>query len=237
MKICGKCKISKEFCFFYKRRSVCIDCNPNDDILIKSKICSKCSLYKDISDFNKDDRSQDGLCASCKECFKIYRGLNKDRAREYMKEYVILNKDILSEKRSYYREENREKAREYHRNYKKVNRKKINKYYSDRKKNDSFFKFKLSVRNLLYNSFKRGFSVKCKRTTEILGCSFEEFRTHIESKFNENMCWDNYGPYWEFDHIIQLATSKSEEDLLKLNHYTNFQPLEVEKNRSKNFKY
>lgn len=41
----------------------------------------------------------------------------------------------------------------------------------------------------------------------------------------------------EFDHIIQLATALNEDDLLRLNHYTNFQPLEIDKNRSKNFKY
>ena len=61
--------------------------------------------------------------------------------------------------------------------------------------------------------------------------------TFIEFYISESMNWDNYGSYWEFDHIIQLATSTNEEELLKLNHYSNFQPLEVEKNRSKNYKY
>ena len=51
------------------------------------------------------------------------------------------------------------------------------------------------------------------------------------------MTWENYGIYWEYDHIIQLATALNEDDLLRLNHYTNFQPLEIDKNRSKNFKY
>lgn len=236
MRVCSKCYVDKESKFFYKRRSVCIDCNPNDYILIESKICTKCDIVKDKIYFTKDDRSHDGLCASCKECFMIYRSFNKERTREYNKKYQIENKEVLLEKQSSYRERTRERTREYNRNYKKINREKINKYYSDRKKNDAFFKFKLSVRNLLYNSFKRGFSVKNKRTTEILGCSFEEFRMYIEERFNDNMTWDNYGSYWEYDHIIQLAIAKSEDELLRLNHYTNFQPLEVEKNRSKNYK-
>ena len=46
------------------------------------------------------------------------------------------------------------------------------------------------------------------------------------------MSWDNYGKYngeynfgWDFDHIIPLYTSKTELDVIKLNHYTNIQPL------------
>jgi len=50
------------------------------------------------------------------------------------------------------------------------------------------------------------------------------------------MTWDNYGTYWEFDHIKQLAYAKTFEDIIELNHYTNFQPLEINLNRMKNFK-
>jgi hypothetical protein len=43
------------------------------------------------------------------------------------------------------------------------------------------------------------------------------------------MSFDNYGQ-WHLDHIIQLSTAKSKEDILKLNHYTNFQPLCAKEN-------
>jgi hypothetical protein len=46
------------------------------------------------------------------------------------------------------------------------------------------------------------------------------------------MTWDNWGKgegKWSIDHIIPLASSNytlsNREDFLKLNHYTNLQPL------------
>ena len=46
------------------------------------------------------------------------------------------------------------------------------------------------------------------------------------------MSWSNYGKYngdfnygWDLDHIKPLSTSNSESDVIKLNHYSNLQPL------------
>jgi hypothetical protein len=46
------------------------------------------------------------------------------------------------------------------------------------------------------------------------------------------MNWDNYGKYngeldygWDIDHIIPLSSATTEEELLKLNHFNNLQPL------------
>jgi hypothetical protein len=84
---------------------------------------------------------------------------------------------------------------------------------------------KFNIRSLIRNSLKRGFSDKSKKTIEILGCSFDEFKLHIESQFDENMNWENQGSYWHMDHIIPISSAETEEDVYRLNHYTNFQPL------------
>jgi hypothetical protein len=38
------------------------------------------------------------------------------------------------------------------------------------------------------------------------------------------MSWDNMGK-WHIDHIIPISSACGEVDLIKLNHYTNLQPL------------
>ena len=77
------------------------------------------------------------------------------------------------------------------------------------------------------NGFKKN-----TKTTIILGCSIEEFKLHLESKFEPWMNWDNHGKFtgnynetWQIDHIVPISSAKTEEEVLRLNNYTNFQPL------------
>jgi hypothetical protein len=90
---------------------------------------------------------------------------------------------------------------------------------------------------LIKNSIKRGFTEKSKRTQEILGCSFEDFKLHLESQFDENMNWENQGSYWHMDHIIPISSAETKEEVYRLNHYTNFQPLYWLDNLKKSDKY
>lgn len=115
----------------------------------------------------------------------------------------------------------------------------MNNYINNRINTDSLFKFKNKVRTLIYQSFKRkknnNWNKKTK-TENILGCKFEEFKIYIEKQFTNGMSWENQGE-WHLDHIKPLKLAETEEDVIKLNHYTNFQPLWAEDNLKKGSKY
>ena len=94
------------------------------------------------------------------------------------------------------------------------------------------FRLITNVRNLIYNSFYYNGYSKNSKTEELLGCSFEELKDYLESKFEPWMNWDNRGLYsgefnygWDIDHVIPLSSVNKEDEIIKLNHYTNLQPL------------
>jgi hypothetical protein len=82
------------------------------------------------------------------------------------------------------------------------------------------FRLKRNTRTRMKDFIKR----KSQTSQAIIGCSWEELKAHIEGLFTEGMSWQNYGD-WHIDHIIPLASAKTEKDLIALFHYTNVQPL------------
>ena len=101
-----------------------------------------------------------------------------------------------------------------------------------------------NIRALIKTTFTRGIIkdiIKAKKTVNILGCTFEEFKKHIESQFESWMNWDNYGNVcetlepncsWDLDHILPVSLANTEEEVYLLNHWSNFQPLCSFKNRN-----
>jgi hypothetical protein len=65
-----------------------------------------------------------------------------------------------------------------------------------------------------------------------LGCGPVTLKRHIAAKFTEGMAWEKYGQ-WEVDHITPLSAGRTVEDLARLCHYTNLQPLWKRENRMK----
>ena len=72
---------------------------------------------------------------------------------------------------------------------------------------------------------------------ELIGCSHEELKNYLESKFEEGMNFDNYGE-WELDHIYPISKFKLNDinEVKKCFNYKNIQPLWKLDNRSKSNK-
>lgn len=149
--------------------------------------------------------------------------------KEYMKEYRENNRDKLNEYSKNWRDKNKERHSEQRKKHYRENKKSIVKrnyeYCKHKTSTDPLYKLTRGIRSLILISFKNKFTKKSKKTVEILGCSFEEFKLHLESQFDDKMNWDNQGSYWHLDHIIPVSSANNKEELYRLNHYTNFQPL------------
>ena len=148
---------------------------------------------------------------------------SKEEITARKKAYYEANKIKLSIKQQEWREANKEKLRNYHKE----------KYTTD-----ILYKLKTNVKNLIGNSIRLANFTKLSRTEQILGCSYADFKAYLESKFEPWMNWQNRGLYngtegygWDIDHKLPLSSATCEADVLKLNHYTNLQPLCSYKNR------
>ena len=114
----------------------------------------------------------------------------------------------------------------------------LNEYMKKRRRIDPAYRLKhllvTQVRNLLYKEGKS----KSIRTLELLGCSYEEFKQHIESQFTEGMSWDRRGEI-HLDHIkpCVLFDLTQESEQRKCFHYTNYQPLWANENVNKGSLY
>ena len=188
------------------------------------KKCNHCQQIKEINLFVK--KSNDKYRPLCKDCYSLkrkeYYQKNKEVIKEKSKNWKLKNPDKF---KKYYTEYNKtisDKKRQYQRQYQRE-------YMKNRKETDKLFKLSDLIRSKIRKCFN---GYKSKKTTEILGCSFEEFKIYLESKFEYWMNWDNHGLYngelnygWDIDHIIPISSAKTEEDIIKLNHYTNLRPL------------
>lgn len=180
------------------------------------KFCKKCNSFKLLSEFTKNAKTKDGLCLYCKDCF--YENYSKKRYKQGLGRFTVFITDY----------------KEYHKQYDLKNKAKKaarNKKY----RQNPLKKLAMYLRSSIRTSLLKKNHIKKSKTESIIGCSFEEFKLYIESLWQPWMNWDNYGnpkdgvyelnKTWDLDHIIPISTGITEEKLLKLNHYSNLQPL------------
>jgi hypothetical protein len=193
------------------------------------KKCTSCNIKLYLTEFNKDKSRGDGLSSKCKSCYK------RDNALRYQDK-----KESIKEHNRKWNQENKEKNKETWKIYYQNNKKQlIEKAKTWNKENKERFNKRMrETRNPLYQSILSRINKVLKKYTsegkkystgEYLGCTIEEYKQYIESKFTLEMTWENYGTYWEIDHTIPLSKGGSF-------HYTNTTPMTISENRSKSNK-
>lgn len=241
LKRCLMCGEEKPLDLFYKNK------NSKDGHANECKNCAK----KRSAEWYKNNRTY--ALAQCEK----YRNSHKEQIEEYRqkqksKERARIRKQTVSYKQyaKIYKQEYRRRPetkvkemaykqsvryKEYCKEYRKrpeVKSRNKN-LYEKRMKDDAIYALKIRTRNLIKESIKKGGYKKETKTQSIVGCSFAHLWEHLLET------WDkNYGKAWNgesyhIDHIIPLATAKTEKDIIKLCHYTNLQMLTPEDNLSK----
>lgn len=165
---------------------------------------------------------------------------NKEHVKDYSHNKYLNNKEAKKEYNKKYHESNRETLCKKSREYSKTHRKEINKYRRKKIKEDPLFRVRMNLGRRISKTVRLGGGKKAHKTMDLLGCSIEFFKEHMESKFEKGMTWGNYGKNgWHIDHIKPCAYFDliDPEHQKKCFHYTNLQPLWAKDNFSKNSRY
>lgn len=253
MKQCNKCKEIKPLTEYYKGKNykggyraqckVCI--KEVVDIYVENNKDKLKKAQKLWAENNKERRWQTSKMYyiknkdNIKAKSKIYYIENRERLLKQSKKYHEENKEYLNKKYKQYHQKNKEKLNKRSRIHREQNKEYFNNYMSSwikkRYSEDKMFRLKSNLRSRIYEYLKKGGYKKTKKTRDILGCSIDFYKKHLQKQFKEGMSWDNHGE-WHIDHIIPLASANTKEELIKLFHYTNTQPLWAEENIKKSDK-
>lgn len=173
------------------------------------KQCRKCGQNKDVRDFPKYKRSKDGLFSYCKKCHN-----------ECGKEWKIKNPEKQKEIKRKWGLNNRDKVARYMREvYMTTPKSRID-----------------SIACALVSRAFRGSQARIG-LENLFGYTRHELVEHFEGLFDDKMSWDNYGSYWQVDHIIPRSAFRyeSKDDSLFRECWalSNLQPLEIYANRKK----
>lgn len=217
---CKECRSKK----YQEYKDILIDKNDSN---VNNLLCSKCSI-------NLTPEIQVKSRKCCKPCdnkrrneskiihktnikiqHQVYYEKNKDKIKEYYKEHYINNKDNYLKNNQKWRNEN------------KID---LNIKAKIRNKTDENYRLKKALRSRLHKCIKKN-----KLTMKYIDCDLDFFKKWLSFNFNENMSFENYGPYWHLDHVLPCSkfNFENEDDISKCFIWYNIQPLEGILNMSK----
>lgn len=159
-----------------------------------------------------------------------YRDKNKEVVKENAKKWAKENPEKVAIKHKRYRDKNPDRFREITKKSYLKNRdgllEKRRVTTTKRKIEDPVFKFSENLRVLIIESFKKNKFKKSSKTENILGCTVSYFVDYILNLCPEGITLKDFGRFgYHIDHKIPISSAKNIEEVIKLSHYTNLQPL------------
>lgn len=216
-----------------------------------TKMCPRCQTEKPatLDFFPPRGGRTDRIRTPCRSCTTAYK---REKQREYMprflgyqrqkraetgdvysRRYYERHRDKILAKQAEYREQNREEIRERTRSPERLQKR--NDYERGRRKSDP----KAKIRQYLTSHFK--LVLKKQLSRNVSGSAFTarfgyepwQLVAHLERQFTRQMSWDNYGTFWQIDHIIPITSFRLPEETKQCWALTNLRPLRRDLNRTK----
>jgi hypothetical protein len=193
------------------------------------KKCSDCQSLYDITHYRCQKRNSKKkgnhiyVSAKCKTCEKQK---NRESHNKASIKYCNNNKEYYVN----YRQSNKETLRDYRELYKD----RANLIRRERRQTDPEYRIMCNLRCRV----RKMLVSKSMKTIDLLGCTIQEFKKWIEWQFDSEMNWNNYGIYWNIDHVVPCASFLLEdinEQMLCFN-WKNCRPLNKYENEKKNDK-
>lgn len=244
-KVCAMCNVSKPHADYHKNTR-------RGKPTVQSK-CKPCmSEYKKQRYWGNHDEELAKMTKSRLKPENVAqrRGYYLSNKKSYQERHSKLMSDEQKKlnRRAKSKEYEKRKAKEIAEKKRVHNQKpevkaQIRKRHHEKKEKDIQYVIKRRLRFRLRHEMKRGGEKKFEKsysTFDLVGCSFDELKNHIQSLFTEGMNWDKVlSAEIELDHKRPCASFDltNIEEQKKCFHYTNLQPLWALDNRSKNSLY
>jgi hypothetical protein len=202
-------------------------CGNTWEVAVRSILYTKSWCPKKCNLFSSEKRQQ--TCKGCNCRFESFTIKNFCTHKCYKKHWVTKNSTSLKQKKATYHKANKDKNIQRVNEWRKQNidkARQYNKKYKSKTKLTRNEKIKHRLRTRINTALKG--RLRIGSPIEELGCSMEQFKKHIEDKFQLGMTWENYGRTgWHIDHILPLAAFDLEDPVQfkEACHYTNLQPL------------
>jgi hypothetical protein len=185
-----------------------------------------------------------------KEYSKIYRQNNKEKIKiskqecreKYNKtarKYYENNKENLNKNQREYYKNNKEKIKNANKKYIEKNKGKkreyLKKYLKERRKTDFLFRLRGNISANIKESLNKKGYTKRNKTYTILKCEFDFFMNWLNGVASNGYTY-GVGDL-NLDHVIPISLAETEDEVILLNHYSNYQLLSAHENIVKGNRY
>ncbi len=234
-KTCSCCKIDKPLeAFNVKksckdgRRAQCKECRKQERIDTREERSKRWKeRYQQIKDLPETRARQKASAERHKEARKEYRNRSRDKINETRRKHYQENRKIILLRMKAHREENLDHVNKRRRANRQRNldtmRAKESIRQKERRARDLQYRMKGNLRTRINHAMEN----RSESSQDLLGCSMDHYIRHLTSQLKPDMTWENYGSYWEVDHVKPCATFDLTDPVQQKAcfHWSNTQPL------------